>query len=159
MADLAVSRFASPHPHSLVKQALTDRFCTQGLSSVEADIVFGVAPGVGNEPSDGINNAVNADGDPIAELEPLPLAFCSDEPGRCRGQSIDFGDPESQRAVSSVLRTLFTLDGQVVEPADGARKLVGAIQGNPLQALREWCSPGNDTEGALAAWLLMPAAP
>jgi hypothetical protein len=92
-------------------------------------MVWGIAP-------QGIDNTLNVDGDPIAAVSKVPLTFDT---------TFDLAKKETQERVLRHLGDLFDMKTRVARP-DRA-DLVGAIKEDPLQALRDFCTPNPDDGG------------
>lgn len=105
-----------------------------GLSTVLADLVWGIAEG-------GIDNSPNVQGDPAAEPVDNILTYQINEPGL-----LDFSSRDTQIMIRDIIGDLFSdIDNSV--PAQGRESLVSFIARNPMNALREYCNPGSTTDG------------
>lgn len=93
----------------------------QGLSSVKADLVWGVL---------GSDNSENAFGDPIAAIQRVPIDF---------DETFDLRTKESQQLVFAHLADL--IDPETGDPRPNRANLTNGVNENPLQDLRVFCNP------------------
>ena len=108
---------------------LTPRQRVQGLSSVQATLSWGVLSS---------DNAVNAFGDPIAAIQPIPVVF---------EEEFDLRDIDVQRRVLGHLATL--VDPVSGNPLPDRVDLVDGINVSPLFELAVFCNPAlADTAGS-----------